>query len=466
MSRSINLLQRLHAEAVKLLQDAGNETWLENAFLPSDYSDEREAFRALRQLVVRHLLREVGDAGSAAEILYALHEHGVPEDYGELFFRLLCRFVSSGLDATTPRPWIWARNPQSVLSAAVWGADYIERFDRCCIASLAARGNIPALRARGAVELLIHTSRQDVPKLRRLESLKRLGVKIRYWMIPDKLVELATAGEKYWLLGGIQSIHLSYAARRRANFFPIFPDGFYSERYFDNMLEIAEGGVDAVLLSSFKAMRHGVMNAARGFLESGGYAVPSKELVGLALKYIDSFTLGSFINARSDMLPRRRMLLARSPNYIEIRSPHYNVALLKGSATHRIQPRYFMSLDSEIDKLVPTELKIHLRDVNDDYFGTELVDDDGRPPPQLNYEDYASFFVELANRAHLRFYDLPYRIGMPREGFERFPSDAVERIDASFRKARALIASQMEETAQKHHRWGESVLDRWRRGEE
>jgi hypothetical protein len=389
-------------------------TWIENAFLFDDYPSLHESVNALRHLVVRHLLKECGDAEGAALILEALHAGlAMPESPDQNFFRLLCRYAAQELDATTPRlPAIWPRSEHNALSLALWGDDYIDRFNRYCATSLAADGNIPALKARGKVTLLVHTAARDVPKIRRLNLLRSLGINVRIWAIPDELLQLAAGDMKYWMLGAIQSIHLFYAAQRRANFLPIFPDGFYSERYFENLLEIGRNGEDAVFLSAFRASRAGMAPHLDRFSKGGAYAVPAANLVELSLRHLHPYILHAFIDPYSGTLPQRRMLFASCGDYVEIRSPHYNPALIRNSVIAGTRPRYLMTLDSEIDKVLPATSKIHFRSIADDYFATELMDERTDPPSRVGFEEYAKFFVEYANSAHLRFEQSPYRIAI------------------------------------------------------
>ena len=71
-----------------------------------------------------------------------------------------------------------------------------------------------------------------------------------------------------------------------------------------------------------------------------------------------------------------------------------------------------MTLDSEIDKVLPSTCLTHFRSAQDDYFATELVDDEIEPPGRVGFDDYANFFVEHANAAHLRFEQSPYQIAI------------------------------------------------------
>jgi hypothetical protein len=428
-------------------------TWAENAFLLGDYPNLHESGDALRHLLVRHLLKQCGDAEGAASILEALvTELGIPESSQQTFFRLLCQYAARELHAIEPRgiaKWLETIRPRSesnAISLVMWGDDYIARFDRYCARSLAAEGNIPALKARGPVLLLVHTARQDVEQIRNLPSLRRLGVKLRIWSIPDELLNVATGDSKYWLLGAIQSIHLFHAARRGANFLPIFPDGFYSAQYFESLASLARSGQDAVFLSGFRAYRPGLARQLEQHSRQHAYVVPAPRLIELAFKNIDGFLGDCFLDPNSGTLPRYRMLFAHCGDHVEIHSPHYNPALIRNSVVRNAPARYLMTLDSEIDKILPSTSAIHFRSTQDDYFATELSDETSEPPARMGFQEYARFFAEHANSEHLRFQKAPYQIGIQVHWLTNRPQVSSDHAKSCFDKIYKLVEQRIRQT--------------------
>ncbi|MBV8189945.1 MAG: hypothetical protein JO339_22065 [Alphaproteobacteria bacterium] len=442
----------LYRKAIVRCLAANNTTWAENAFLLGDYPSSRESADALRHLVVRHLLKQCGDAEGAASILEALTaDLGIPESSDQKFFRLLCRYAATELKAIEPRGltrWLRSlshRSESNAISLVMWGADYIARFDRYCARSLAAEGNIPALKAHGPVLLLVHTGRQDVEKIRNLPSLRRLGMNLRIWSIPDELLEVTTGDSKYWLLGALQSIHLFYAARRGANFLPLFPDALYSERYFESVAKLARSGQDAVFLSGFRAYRPGFASQLEEHYGQQAYAVPAQRLIELAFRNIDAFLGQCFLDPTSDTLPRYRMLFAHCGDHVEIHSPHYNPALIRNSVVKNAPARYLMTLDSEIDKILPPTSAIHFHSIEDDYFATELIDEASDPPARMGSQEYATFFVEHANSGHLRFQKSPYRLGIHPSWLTNRPQVSPDDAKLSFDRIYKLVKRQMDE---------------------
>jgi hypothetical protein len=430
-------------QAVLRCLAAGNLTWIENAFGPASYPHRDQAVNALRHLVVRHLLKEAGDAEGAATILEGLRVFWPAEDANQTFFRLLCRYAARTLEATEPLLPIRRGREGNAISLVVWGDDYIDRFDRYCLASLAAPGNIPALKARGRVTLLIHTTARDAQKIRRLQAIRRLGVGVRIWIIPDELLRLAVGDLKYWMLGAFQSIHLFHAGQRGANVMPVFPDCIYSANFCSNLLDVDGAEPDAVFLSSFKASRKAMTAALERFSAQGVYAVPGPVLLEHALRYVDDHMVRCFIDPRSDTLPAHRMLWGHCGDYLEVRSPHYNAALIRNSAIACIRPRYLMTLDSELDKILPDTSKIHFRSCADEYFATELLDEPTPPLLRLGYEEYASFFVSHANTAHLHFQRSSYKLRIRPEWLTVLQPQSPADVVACFERILRLVEEQM-----------------------
>jgi tetratricopeptide (TPR) repeat protein len=443
--------EELYKDVVIGCLRADNTTWMENAFLIDGYSTPRESADALRHLVARHLLKECGDARGAAAILEALHDGlGIEEDSGQKFYRLLCRYTAQELDAIDASPIddgaraTWPGSESYAISLVVWGDEYIERFDQYCAKSLAAEDNVPALKSRGPVTLLVHTAAQDVEKIRKLPSLARLDVKLQVSAIPNDLLDVAKGDLKYWLLGALQSIHLFHAARQGDNFLPIFPDAFYSARYFRSIVDLSRNGEDAIFLSGFKASRREVVPQLAPYLKRDAYAVPGARLVELAMRHADPYLLNCFIDPSSDALPRNRVLFAHCGDHLEVRAPHYNPVFMRNSIIKDIPSRYLMTLDSEIDKVLPSTCLTHFRTSRDDYFATELVDDEIAPPGKIAVEDYADFFVEHANAAHLPFEKATYQIAIQPDWLTVPPKVSLEDAQRCFDKIYDRVGERIE----------------------
>ena len=218
----------------------GNMTWVENAFPLDPNADQQTSADALRHLVARHLLKECGDARGAASILETLtqeprYPRGCRTEILQAAVPLHCRSTRRTRANRHQRPGRRrsGRIQANAISLVLWGNDYIERFEEYCARSLAANGNIPALKARGPVTLLIHTAARDVEKIRNLESLRRLASRSASGRSRTNCLrpQQATSNIGCW---APSRASISFTLRARgANFLPIFPDAIYSARYFD-----------------------------------------------------------------------------------------------------------------------------------------------------------------------------------------------------------------------------------------
>jgi len=422
---SREFLDIYHFTIERLLR-ADNATWIENAFLEWHYPTRRAAADALRHLAVRHLLREVGDAEGTAVVLETLKDRfGLQEDRESEFFRHLTRYVATELSTLTEwslpqatlRAWRTLgsarRRERAVLSLVIWGDDFIDRAARYCVGSLRSPGNLRALSATGEVTLLVHTAPKDKERIMSLPELRDLPVRLLVRTIPDPILAAMTGEQKYWLLGGLQSLHLAFAARETADFYMLFPDAVFSEAYLRSLADLKTRGADAVLLSGFKASETSMLLDLRRFrAEDGSISIPADRLIECALQDVHPAIRSFFVEPNADHWPRWRTMLFRCRDYLEVHSPHYNIAVLGARALRDFKPRFFFTLDSEIDKILLADAKIHLRTRDDDFFATEVTGEEIGAVPKIAPSDFPAFFLEHANSAHLEIFRLPYRINV------------------------------------------------------
>src|SRR5262249_6634003 len=151
---------------------------------------------------------------------------------GSEFFRHLTRYVATELSTlshwslpqATLRVWrtLTRRRERAVLSLVIWGEDLFDRAARYCIGSLRSQGNLRALSATSEITLLVHTAAKDKERIMSLPELRDLPVRLLVRTIPDPILASMTGEQKYWLLGGLQSLHLAFAAREIADFYMLF----------------------------------------------------------------------------------------------------------------------------------------------------------------------------------------------------------------------------------------------------
>jgi hypothetical protein len=425
----------LHAETVRLLCAANNETWHINAFLPEHYPDLNAATDALQWLTARHLLREAGDAQGAARVFEGLvGKVGAAETKAVKFCRRLSRFVADELAQRYPE----AQPPGKgiALALVVWGADYIDLARQYCFASLAAPGNVPAVTARGPVRQLICTRESDYPQVA-AAALSGHGIAISTRKIPDQLTialsdsEDARYGElKYWLLGGLQSLMLFDAAGRGEDLFTVFPDVVYSSEYLSGVARLLDDGNDAVLLSAFAASRTRLEAALSDRAGGSISAISAPHLALSARRCIEPYFESLFFDIEDRSLPDHVAVFFDCGDHIRVHSAHYNMAAVANSAIARLPARFFFTLDSELVKIL-SHSRVHVHDLQVDYFATEVT---GRghsmhPVRRLSEQDYIAVVGPRFTPQHLALFRRAYRAPLAANAAIHRPSMATCEVD-------------------------------------
>ena len=409
--RLFTKIEELYNFAIERCLVAGNLSWIENAFLIESYTSIDDVVEALSHLTIRHLFRQVGDAEGTAEILEALHrEIAFLEPPNRRFFRKLSRYMATELSNLKSGAKSSDERQPVVLSLVVWGDAYIDMAIRHCLSSMFAEGNLPALAKRADVTLIISTRNSEIPTIRERFDLSSIGVKLVVKGIPDKLIEQTVGDLKYWLLGAAQSSHLAYAAKNDAAFCMLFPDVVYSQGYLSNIYEIINAGASAVLLSGFGATERLEQDLAP-YYEGRVCRISGDDLINLAAKNIHPFFLSLFTDAAGGSLPQNPGLFVNCGDLIEYHSGHYNVAIIRASALKGLTPRYFFTLDSEIEKFLPAIEDIHFRSVDDEYFGTPIDREEREFRKQMPPSEYADYFSESFHKYNLELFRRPYRLG-------------------------------------------------------
>src|SRR5262249_38402507 len=150
-----------------------------------------------------------------------------------------------------------------------------------------------------------------------------------------------------------------------------------SESYLASLASLNRGGADAVLLSGFKASEASMLLDLQRFRsEDGSISIAADCLIGYALQHVHPAIRSFFVEPGADYWPRWRNMLFHCRDYIEIHSPHYNIAVLGARALRDFRPRFFFTLDSEINKILSADAKVHLRVREDDFFATEVTDEE------------------------------------------------------------------------------------------
>lgn len=426
---------------------ANNMTWTENAFLPEHYPNVGQACAALRHLAVRHLLRECGDARATACVFEKLRDFaGVQETDDDKFYRELARYFAeeSKVDA------ISSKN-RMVLGLSAWGGTFIDRAVNRCLASLGAPDNLAVAKKHSAA-VIVHTAQRDVVHLRNIQTGLCAAADIIVKSIPDTLVDAARGDNKYWLLGATQSLQLALARKHHARFGMLFPDVVYSNCYLRGISIPLDKGATATLLSAFGSAES-ILEPLKAFSRSGLVDIAATTLIDLAFVHLHQHFSEFFVDDDRTFPAAAGFFIGLEDGAV-FHAAHYNLALIETGKILGECPRYYLSLDSELDKIVNDAEELYVRRRGDEYFATGIDDELRIRLDRLSLSDYCAQLSRKAGSVHMKLFALPYDIEVARS---RLPPCSPQFSKA---EARGLVTQILHLVAEER-RNHENSFDRW-----
>ena len=123
---------------------------------------------------------------------------------------------------------------QILLGLTVYGDHHLQMFEKYCLPSLMADGNLPALAKHRVIIFNIHTDKDGFTKL-----FNKIGYNTN--LIVDVIND-----NKYDQLGRHQTQDLREAKKIGADYHCLMPDYIYSEKFFTGMLKAIELGHKAI----------------------------------------------------------------------------------------------------------------------------------------------------------------------------------------------------------------------------
>jgi hypothetical protein len=321
---------------------------------------EPATFPVLRQLLREVVLRRGGDCRAFLRLTKVLDSHGgVPRPRDRFVQNLAERFQEdSAAIAATVRPDGTGR--PMVLAFPVWGRAYVDRFLAYCLPSLLAPGNLDILGRRRRPILLIHTDpegRQRIQAAPGMARARTLGVEPRFLALDPAILARIAQDEdyKYWHLGLIQSLELRYAQALGADYHIMLPDTLYSRGFFERLLDAADHGREAVLQTASRSDVDRVAAELPRHRQDGTICLEPPDMMALALNAIHPAAEPLLMNRRTDprIWPCKHFLMWEGEDTLFSLSPHHTVAYLDRAVVAGLEDRWFHTLDSELDKLLP-----------------------------------------------------------------------------------------------------------------
>jgi hypothetical protein len=433
-----------------LLMEHKEERWCEHDAHLAEASNDAVASQ-LRYQLNYFLLHRIGDYKKYLRFTRQLNRLGFPESQEDSFLQTLAEYYADELPriemlAAEYRKTISGKQPPILLAVLVWGEKYISPMLEWALPSFMSEGNLDALLNEREVILLFHTNeegRKIISDAPIIQEIQRRGAQIRFLMLHQPL--LSRVGElgnnKYWHLGMVQSLHLYYAQALDADFHIMLPDKIYASRYFTNLLRLSKTS-DVVLQGSFRTRSDQMLPALLPYRQGDVLTISAADLAALSLNHLHPCSVPLFMNYRlpGDHWPAFHALLWEGKDELHLISPHQDMVFLSRKVIAGLPQRFYFTLDSEIDKIIPEDCSVACPKAED---GLVLIEfspcEMYTAPGQVNVRNLALIFWQrVESMKHLRFFEQD--IVFPINPSLRAPAsvmsrDAIEREKKFIRSA-------------------------------
>jgi len=250
-----------------------------------------------------------------------------------------------------------------VMGFPLWGESYVRCFLDYTLPSMMAPANRAALEMQH-VELVLYVDDAAFAMLSRL-VITDLPIYLR--IIPDPIMQAlyTNPGWKYVLLTAVQKLLLQQAADKNAGFSTVVADLIYSERYFEQLLELGQTH-DAIAHQTLIVSRR---NGAVDFdllRQDGVLALSARELGTLGWKHVSGLMRSWLLNDNEtfDTAPGTHFILWRGKDFVRMHCPHITPVWLS-AARCRAAPQ---GLGVTLDASAPSYMGL-------DFYMPQLSDD-------------------------------------------------------------------------------------------
>lgn len=311
----------------------------------------------LSKLLKLHTLRECGDYKKylilQQEIFSLAPDQIRPEDKTLYQIILWVDTQIQSLKPTTPE------NNTIVISQFVYGATYIEKLLEYNLKSLMAEGNLPALAKEKRVIFYFQTDaagRNAIEAAPITQRMKALGALFDYAIIPDALIDRLDTNTNYWMLGACGTLAVNYAKSMHAALHHAYPDCFYSEKFFTEVLRLSKTHT-AILGQGTRSDETLLIPTLAPYTTHEALSVPAPDLMALHMNAMHLVAWPYIVNNRSApwTYPQSHVMIWEADDAVYFNCPHLNIYWLDYSVIKNLPVRFYHTLDSELDLLIPGE---------------------------------------------------------------------------------------------------------------
>ena len=333
------------------------------------------ARKVIYELVIRY--GDVAGALAGFEMLAALRSRPKVVDIAldRLMWRLLSYLqqVENDIVKINRPKELWRT---LVISVVVWGDDHVDRFMRYALASLMTPGNLPGLAKNCHVIWHVFTTAKDRVKLAQNPAFAT-PYEVRFEIIPNDLIELATNEGGHWLDDGLTHMSFRLAERIDADIHFFNPDTVYSRDYFISLYKIVDRKRPKIILAnSFQTDRDTVLAALDAIRDMDGtIALDPRSLYSLGLSHIHESSRATFVTdvqLSGKTIPRSPTFMWRNGNGISIHSAHCQPTFVSNELVRRGTKRSYFAGDGAIYRRWP-----RIAAANTDTYMAQPTDDIG-----------------------------------------------------------------------------------------
>ena len=179
----------------------------------------------------------------------------------------------------------------------------------------------------------------------------------------------------------VQSLDIYFAKTLKADYHLLMPDTVYSDSHFIGLLGAASQGHKAIIRLMLSTRMEGICPVIDTYRRNDVISIPAADLAALSVKHIHS-ALRLWVVTGLDTsveVSNSHVVVWEGKDTLHMLSPHQTILYLDHEVTSVSPRRFYMTLDSELDKIIPADYPIYCPKPSDEICLVEVTADKERP---------------------------------------------------------------------------------------
>lgn len=408
----------------RCLRDGAENWWRQGLSLP--FTDVAKGVEHLKELCLRELLYEAGDARSFRRIYEVLEEDGYLEGDGRGRFLLeLLRFVEPKLEPDERPGTVGgqlgslvarAGKRRAVLSVVIRDDGSAANFMALCLPSLGSEEGFKRLFRQRKVMLRLFVCRHRVAEVEAYLKEWALGCTIVCQPIPEELDAAATGEvERDWLGGALQYLHLDEARRLGADFLSINPNALYGTGFFKQVLQLARRNNEILSAVVWIANRGWIDDKLERQATDKSASIPAALLAHMSHVVSMPASCTTLVEGFvSDRGPTANLRLTwAGKDHVDVHTTCHEIVFLAGTSLRKMSRRFSLRPSAELDAMLAADAVPHFVAAEDGI----VIAEHGLPPG--GFDDvagdpakFAPFIARLPRPRQAAFFSRPVRLAV------------------------------------------------------